>query len=132
MTLSETLVTAPKLETSTSLAFERTWLAWERTQMAWIRTAVSLISFGFTIAKFFEFLSDKQGTAGPIFGAQTVGTVMIVMGLVALAISTVQHKRAELILRAQCPQLPKSLAWVTALMLALIGVLALIGAVIRT
>ena len=116
---------------ATSLAFERTWLAWERTQMAWIRTALALISFGFTIAKFFEFLQEKQGTAGPKLGAQTVGTIMIAMGILALAISTVQHKRAERDLRAQCPQLPKSLAWVTALMLACLGVLALIGAIVR-
>jgi putative membrane protein len=36
------------------LAFERTMLAYERTLMAWIRTAISLISFGFTIYKFFQ------------------------------------------------------------------------------
>jgi putative membrane protein len=39
---------------NTDLAFERTVLAYERTLMAWIRTAISLISFGFTIYKFFQ------------------------------------------------------------------------------
>ena len=37
------------MDTSTSLALDRTRLAHERTPMAWTRTAVSLISFGFTI-----------------------------------------------------------------------------------
>ena len=47
--------------TSTKLAIERTRLAHERTLMAWVRTATSLISFGFTIYKFFEYLRESQG-----------------------------------------------------------------------
>ena len=39
----------------TDLGFQRTAMAHERTLMAWIRTAVSLISFGFTIYKAFDF-----------------------------------------------------------------------------
>lgn len=124
-------VTSTKVDASTNLAYERTWLAWESTQMGWIRTALSLISFGFTIAKFFEFLGTKQGAATPLLGAQTVGVIMIAMGLVSLAMSTIQHKRAEMDLRARCPQLPRSLTWVTASMLAVIGLLALAGAMFR-
>ena len=37
------------------LALERTYLAHERTLMAWVRTATSLITFGFSIYKFFAF-----------------------------------------------------------------------------
>ena len=44
----------------TSLALDRTRLAHERTLMAWIRTAMSLISFGFTIYKFFQGLEDTE------------------------------------------------------------------------
>jgi putative membrane protein len=43
----------PPLDTSTRLAYERTYLVYERTLMGWVRTAISLISFGFTIAKVF-------------------------------------------------------------------------------
>ena len=43
------------------LAFERTFLAYERTRIAWVRTALALISFGFVIAKFFQYLREKQG-----------------------------------------------------------------------
>jgi uncharacterized membrane protein YidH (DUF202 family) len=34
-----------QLDTSTRLAYERTYLAYERTLMGWVRTAISLISF---------------------------------------------------------------------------------------
>ena len=40
---------APRLDTATTLAFERTRIASERTMMAWITTATSLITFGFSI-----------------------------------------------------------------------------------
>ena len=43
----------------TDLAVERTLMALDRTLMAWVRTATSLISFGFTIYKFFEFDSGR-------------------------------------------------------------------------
>jgi putative membrane protein len=49
---------APRIPDATKLAVERTRLAYERTLMAWVRTATSLISFGFTLFKFFVgFLS---------------------------------------------------------------------------
>jgi hypothetical protein len=48
------------LDSSTALALERTRLAHERRLMAWVRTATSLISFGFTIYKAFEYLRQRQ------------------------------------------------------------------------
>ena len=48
------------LDTGTRLALDRTHLAHERTLMAWVRTATSLISFGFTIYKFFSFEAGKN------------------------------------------------------------------------
>ena len=41
-------------DTGTRLAIDRTRLAYERTMMAWIRTATSLITFGFSVYKFFQ------------------------------------------------------------------------------
>jgi len=52
--------TPPDADSSTALALERTRLAHERTLMAWVRTATSLISFGFTIYKAFEYLRQRQ------------------------------------------------------------------------
>ena len=123
--------TGVKLDTGTRLAHDRTFLAHERTLMAWIRTALSLISFGFTIAKFFEFLHDKKGEAAPLLGAQTVGTLMIAIGVLGLAIATAQQTRELHKLRARCPGLPRPVSWLTAVVLTLVGVLALVGAIVR-
>jgi uncharacterized membrane protein YidH (DUF202 family) len=57
------------LDSGTRLAVERTRLAYERTLMAWVRTVASLISFGFTIYKFFEL--ELRG--GPSATAATCG-----------------------------------------------------------
>jgi putative membrane protein len=110
----------------TWLAFERTFLSHERTQMAWVRTSLALISFGFAIGKFFHYLHEPGPERLPLTGASSVGTLMIVIGLVALALANIQHVRAMKALRAQCPGLPPSLAWVIGSLLALLGILALV------
>jgi len=46
--------TATGASINTNLAYERTNLAHERTLMAWVRTGTSLITFGFTIYKYFQ------------------------------------------------------------------------------
>lgn len=58
----ETLDKDVSPNTSTILAVDRTRLAHDRTLMAWVRTSASLISFGFTIYKFFQYLHEQQGT----------------------------------------------------------------------
>lgn len=40
----------------TELAIKRSAIASERTLMAWLRTAISMIGFGFSIYKFFQYL----------------------------------------------------------------------------
>jgi putative membrane protein len=121
----------PRLDTGTRLAFDRTFLAHERTQLAWVRTSLALISFGFGIAKFFQYLHEQRGEQAPPLGAATVGMLMIAIGLVTLVIASVQHRRALHTLRAQCPGLAASLAHVTAVLIAALGILALIGAILR-
>src|SRR4029077_2116944 len=76
------------------LAFERTFLAYERTQIAWVRTALSLISFGFVIAKFFQYLREKQGETATLMSPRAVGLVMITIGLVGLILANWQERRA--------------------------------------
>jgi putative membrane protein len=119
------------LDTSTRLAYERTYLAHERTLMGWVRTAIALISFGFTIAKVFEYLREKEGARAPLLGPRAVGIIMIATGLVALALATIQHRRASKILHERCPGLPPSLAGVMAAFFALLGILALFSAILR-
>src|SRR5262245_56900568 len=107
---------------ATKLAAERTRLAYERTLMAWVRTATSLISFGFTIFKCFDY-PHEQDKAKPIhqfLGPRQFGMLMIGIGLVALLLATFQHVRSMKALRADLPELPYSLAF---FMAALIGAL---------
>jgi putative membrane protein len=118
-------------DTGTQLAYERTFLAHERTQMAWIRTALALISFGFTISKVFEMLRQQGGGAELQLTPQGVGILMISIGLFALFLSTAQHVRVVRRLRAACPDLPRSLAWITAVLIAVLGLVALMGAIFR-
>jgi putative membrane protein len=77
---------------STHLAMERTWLAHERTLMAWVRTATSMISFGFTIYKFFQFeAADRWPATRGRLTPRGFALIMIVIGLVALLVATISH-----------------------------------------
>ncbi len=115
------------------LALERTFLAHERTLMAWVRTATSLITFGFTLYKFFQYLHEggKADSTEHLLGARAYGTVMIAIGVVTLAVATWQHRQSMKALRAQYPQAPFSLALVLAALMSALGILALITAVYR-
>jgi putative membrane protein len=115
-----------RFDQGTRLAFERTYLAHERTQMAWVRTSLGLISFGFAIGKFSHYLPGQRPERTPLIAPGGVGTLMILIGLVALALASIQHGRALKALRAHCPGLPASLAWVITTLLALLGILALV------
>jgi putative membrane protein len=115
------------IDTGTRLAVDRTRLAHERTLMAWVRTATSLISFGFTIYKFFQFDISKQSPPRPdsLLGPRGFALVMITIGLVSLGLSTVQHQREMQALRHEFGAVPYSTAAVVATLVAGLGVLAL-------
>ncbi len=98
-----TATPAKPLDTGTRLAAERTRLAQERTLMAWVRTATSLISFGFTIYKFFEFEAGKglPNATSHLHSPRAFGTLMIASGLVALLLSTIEHRQNLSQMRAE-------------------------------
>ena len=123
----------PTLDTSTKLAYDRTRLAYERTLMAWVRTGVSLISFGFTIYKFFEeFHKAEQGPVHTsLISAREFGLIMITIGLIAVLLATVQHVKIMHRLRSQDPDVPYSLAPVVALLVSILGILALMAVFFR-
>src|SRR4029453_185068 len=113
------------------LAFERTFLAYERTRIAWVRTALALISFGFIIAKFYQYLREKQGETATVLSPRAIGLLMISIGLVGLILANWQDRRALKALHERCPELPQSISGVMAVLIALLGVLALIAALLR-
>jgi len=117
---------------STILATDRTRLAHDRTLMAWVRTSTSLISFGFTIYKFFQYMHEKQPTPREsLLGPRQYGTLMISIGIVALVIATIQHRRDMKALRAQHPEVPLSMATILAGLISLLGVFALLAVIFR-
>lgn len=117
---------------STILATDRTRLAHDRTLMAWVRTSTSLISFGFTIYKFFQYLQQQQGGHHEgRFGPRQYATLMIAIGIVALTIATFQHRRDMKRLRALYPEVPYSMATILAGLISILGVLALLAVVFR-
>jgi putative membrane protein len=90
-----------------------------------------LISFGFALAKIFYYLHEQKPEQTPLVSAATIGTLIILIGLIALVLAGIQHGRALKALRAQCPALPVSLGWVLVVLLALLGTLALVVAILR-
>jgi putative membrane protein len=125
---------AKPLDTGTRLAVDRTRLAYERTLMAWVRTATSLISFGFTIYKFFEFESGKGAVAEPsshLLTPRQFGMIMIGTGLIALALATFDHYRNEKRMREEYGPMDRSVALGVAAIVSAMGLLALLAALFR-
>ena len=114
------------LDTSTRLAIERTRLANERTLMAWIRTCTSLIAFGFTIFKFFQYLATEDSVHRAVVSPWVVGVLMIVVGLTGLVLASIQHRQAMKALRAEAGPLPYSISAIMACFIAVVGIVALV------
>jgi putative membrane protein len=109
----------------TDLALERTRLAHERTLMAWVRTATSLISFGFTIHKAFQFLQQSDGTNHGL-SPRGFALAMISLGIGSLTLATFQHRHDLRVLEVQYGKLPHSTAQTVATVVAGLGILALV------
>lgn len=124
---------AARIDTGTRLAVDRTRLAYERTLMAWVRTAVSMITFGFTIYKFFQFeLRERPVPSGYVLGPREFALMMIAIGLVSLLLSTVQHRQSMRALRAEYGGIvPASVAAVVAALFSVLGLLALLAVWLR-
>jgi putative membrane protein len=122
---------AAQADPRVQLAYERTFLAYERTRIAWVRTALALISFGFAIAKVLQYLREKEGETATLLSPRGIGLVMIAIGLLSLILADRQERRALKALRERCPELPAPIAGIVAVLVALLGVLALIGAIVR-
>jgi len=135
--------TAPAADRATALAeqrteaaLDRTFYAAERTLMAWIRTALSMISFGFTIVKVLEALEKSQGTGirglfGRSYSPETLGLALITIGTLSLLAAIVQYRQVLRALRKEGLHAGWSLSITVASLLALLGVFAFGGIVLR-
>ena len=116
----------------TLLAFARTGLAADRTLMAWIRTAFSMISFGFTIGKFFEYLNEQSHRTEHAGNGHIIAILLIILGIASLVAGVWEYRRAihRLEEAAGLCHRTRSIL-VVAMSVALLGVVAFAGLFVR-
>jgi putative membrane protein len=114
----------------TDMATDRTWLAYERTLMAWVRTAVSMISFGFTIYKFFQFEAGQNAKViqSGLLTPRSFALIIVSIGLISLGVATYQNRKQQ---RKLIPKWRFSLADLVAGLVSLFGILVLLSALFQ-
>ncbi len=116
--------------TSDELALQRTFMAAQRTFMAWTRTAISMISFGFAIPKFLEYVENARHQALAEFTTRAIGAGLIFLGVFVLLVSAYEHGTLARDMRRQHEHLkfPSSrLSYFVAVVLVVLGILALLN-----
>ena len=127
--MSETKKTANMLaEDRTDLAIERTSMAHDRTLMAWTRTSLSMISFGFTVFKFMQYMQQEGKTlvVKTEQGAENFGMSLIAVGIISLVIACIQYWKLDKKLNPN-RKWYLNLAFMNAAFIGFLGGLALIN-----
>jgi len=120
----------------TRLALSRTLAAMDRTLLAWVRTATSMISFGFTIYKFFQTMRADAANQDVryLMTPRGVALVLIALGIGSLIVATIEY-RSELgqLQREYVRYMPfrRSIAATVALIMCGLGVLGFVLVVLR-
>jgi putative membrane protein len=88
-----------------------------------------MISFGFTIVKFFEYLAEERkrtlvGLFGRAWAPATLGLMLIAIGTFSLVAAIVEHRRSLVELHMQGLAPGWSLALIVACLVAVLGVFA--------
>ena len=124
----------------TGMSFQRTRMSADRTLMSVIRTSLSLIGFGFTIFQVFQKLYEakvlQRAQAPRNFGVALVllGITMLVFGIVYHGKFMLELRRLRLEMQADAlihgeSRFPVSMTLIVAVMLLLIGLLAIVSMV---
>lgn len=114
----------------TDWAAFNTRFAAERTLMAAVRTSLSLISFGFTIYKFFE----AMGESSPLHvkGPRRLGLTLVVIGILVLVAGGWQYVGFMKALKSESGiEFPWSISLGAATLLALTGLVVFVVILIR-
>ncbi|GAB3766447.1 hypothetical protein GCM10028796_25680 [Ramlibacter monticola] len=124
----------------TGMSFQRTRMSADRTLMSVLRTSLSLISFGFTIYQVFDKLAHNEVIRN-VNAPRNFGTALVSLGILMLAIGIVYHVQFMLGLRRIRSEMkaaglvhgesgfPPSFTLVTALILLLVGLFAIVSMV---
>lgn len=124
------VMTGPEPPPTTDyLALERTRLALERTMMGWMRTAVSMIGFGFTIFKFFQYwraLVHAPVRPG-LLSSRVVALMLVGASTLLLVMATVQYRLALAWFVRHGSRQSFDTVLLGAIVVALIGVVTFIG-----
>jgi putative membrane protein len=135
--------TASKFDTKPSVSnhfdWMRTQMAMQQTLMSATRTAIALIGFGFTVAQFFEKLQGKVPLAEQLSpeAPRNVGIGLIAGGLITLGVFVWQYQVAERYIRSEpfadlaVERRLHSASYFAALVVLLIGVIALLSVLLR-
>jgi len=101
--------------------------------MAWVRTATSLISFGFTIYKFFQYLQEQnpEKAVNRLFGPREFALAMIATGVAAVVFGTIDHQRQLHAIDTRFGAGPRSLAAVLAGLVSVLGLLGFVAVLLR-
>jgi len=121
----------PALSLGNRLALERTRIAYERTLMAWVRTGASMITFGFSVYKFFSYELEKSDSGASAIGPREFGIALILIGLIILATGRIEHRRDLRRLAQHYPEMPVSGTRIVQALVAVLGALALIAVILR-
>ena len=126
----------------TGMSFQRTRMSADRTLMSVIRTSLSLISFGFTIFQVFQKLRDQSILTGAA-PARNFGIALVSLGIAMLVIGIIYHLQFMFHLREERKAMtaaglvhgeskfPPSLTLITAVILLLIGIAAIVSMVFQ-
>ena len=120
-------------EERTDLALLRTLNAAERTLMAWIRTSISMIGFGFTIFKFFQYQAEEIAATHPhrAQAPRNLGLTLVALGTLALAAAAWQHRRFLREMGVSHKRHTWSISFVVAITVVLVGLLTFYGVLLH-
>jgi putative membrane protein len=123
---------APRPDKGAMLTLDRNFMAAERTLMAWIRTSLSLISFGFTVGKFFDYLAAEKGR--PIrgllvrmLGPDGIGIALVALGTFALLFALIDHRGTLRRLQGEGLEKRRTPAIFVATILVFLGISAILS-----